>query len=517
MKIRWRLAAGATALALAAGVLPAQPAVPGRSASTSPPNVAREMRGVWIASVSNIDWPVLRGLSATMQQEQLRSMLDRAAQLNLNAVILQIRPAADALYPSELEPWSEYLTGRMGQPPDPFYDPLAFAIREAHARGLELHAWFNPFRARHPSARSEIAPSHVSRTRPELVRRYGTHLWLDPGDDAVQDYSIAVMLDVVRRYDIDGVHIDDYFYPYKERDSTGAVIDFPDSSTWERYRRGGGTLSRDDWRRYNVDRFVERLYREVKAEKATVRVGVSPIGIWRPGHPPEIRGFDAYQEIYADARKWLLEGWLDYFAPQLYWPVAQREQSYPVLLRWWVEQNAKGRHIWVGNIPSRVASSGERSWPAAEITEQIRLTRAQPGAGGNIHFSMRALMQNRGGLSDSLATALYAAPALVPATRWLDATAPARPGLRLWMTADEGAAGELTITFNPGGPEPPWLWVVRSRFGAEWRAEVLPGWRRSATIAAPPGWGRPADEVAISMVDRAGNEGPLRTRSRGGP
>lgn len=505
----------AFALAFLGRAVPAQMAEPNALRGSSPLPLAREFRGVWIASVSNIDWPSLPGLSVTMQKEELRSMLDRAAQLNLNAVVLQIRPATDALYASDVEPWSEYLTGRMGQPPEPFYDPLAFAIEEAHARGLELHAWFNPYRARHPSARSEIAAGHVSRTRPELVRRYGRHLWLDPGDEAVREYSISVILDVVRRYDVDGVHLDDYFYPYKERDSSGVVIDFPDSVTWERYVSEGGTMSRDDWRRSNVDRFVERLYRAVKAEKPEVLVGISPIGIWRPGHPPEIRGFDAYQEIYADARKWLEEGWLDYFAPQLYWPVAQAEQSYPVLLRWWVEQNPKGRHIWVGNIPNRVASPGDRSWPAGEITHQIRLTRQQQGAGGNIHFSMRSLMQNRDGLSDSLATGLYADPALVPATPWLDATPPPRPALRLWTSAEEAAHGELTITFGPGSGEPVWLWVVRSRFGTEWRSEVLAGWRRSATIAGGSP-GRVADEVAISAVDGAGNESPAEVRSRRG-
>ncbi|MBW3630866.1 MAG: family 10 glycosylhydrolase, partial [Gemmatimonadetes bacterium] len=253
-----------------------------------PPPVQREFRGVWVASVSNIDWPSRPGLAVQEQKSELLAILDRAADLRLNAVILQVRPAADALYASDHEPWSEYLTGEMGRAPEPFYDPLQFAVDEAHRRGLELHAWFNPFRARHPSARSQIHGSHLSRVRPEIVRSYGTHLWMDPGEPDVREHSIRVVLDVVRRYDIDGVHIDDYFYPYKERDAAGAPIDFPDSASYARYRAGGGVLARNDWRRHNVDTFVERLDREIKREKRWVSFGVSPIGTWRPGNPPQI-------------------------------------------------------------------------------------------------------------------------------------------------------------------------------------------------------------------------------------
>jgi uncharacterized lipoprotein YddW (UPF0748 family) len=219
---------------------------------------------------------------------------------------------------------------------------------------------------------------------------------------------------------VDGVHIDDYFYPYRERDSSGAELDFPDSASWARYVRAGGRLARDDWRRRNVDEFVRQLYAGVRATKRSVKVGVSPFGIWRPGYPESVRGLDAYQEIYADSRRWLENGWLDYLAPQLYWPAAAPEQGYAALLRWWVEHNAKHRHIWPGNFTSRVGAPDGRGadarppWAAGEILEQIRLTRVESGAGGNIHFSMKALMENRGGLADSLAAGPYAEPALVP-------------------------------------------------------------------------------------------------------
>jgi uncharacterized lipoprotein YddW (UPF0748 family) len=203
--------------------------------TVTPPPPPREFRAAWVAAVGNIDWPSKRDLSTAEQKAELLAILDRAAELKLNVVILQVRPAADALYASAIEPWSEYLTGAMGKPPEPFYDPLAFAVAEAHRRGLELHAWFNPFRARHFSAKSPIAGSHISRRRPQWVRPYGKQLWLDPGEKGVQDYSLSVVMDVVKRYDIDGVHFDDYFYPYKEPDAAGRDLDFPDGLSWRRY------------------------------------------------------------------------------------------------------------------------------------------------------------------------------------------------------------------------------------------------------------------------------------------
>src|SRR6185503_16315818 len=227
---------------------------------TPPEPIRREFRGAWIASVANIDWPSVPGLSTREQQDELVAILDRAVALRLNAVILQVRPAADALYASPYEPWSEYLSGRMGQAPNPYYDPLEFAVNEAHRRGLELHAWFNPYRAHHPSGKSRPSANHISVTNPELVKKYGSMLWMDPGEPEVRDRTLQVILDVVQRYDIDGVHIDDYFYPYKERDSRGRVIDFPDAVSWRKYLRSGGTLSRDDWRRANVDSLIHAVY-----------------------------------------------------------------------------------------------------------------------------------------------------------------------------------------------------------------------------------------------------------------
>lgn len=520
-----RLVARALAASLvAATALSAQPRAAATATSPdTPPPVARELRAVWVATVGNIDWPSRPGLSTWAQQAELLAILDRAKALGLNAVVFQVRPAADALYASEYEPWSEYLSGQQGVAPEPFYDPLAFAVKEAHARGLELHAWINPYRARHPSSKSAIARTHVSETHAKLVKRYGTHLWMDPGEPAVRAYTKRVVLDLVRRYDLDGVHIDDYFYPYRERDSAGAEIPFPDSASYARYRARGGRLERDDWRRENVNQLVHELYVAVKAAKPWVKFGVSPFGMWRPGYPPQIKGFDAYQQIYADSRTWLRNGWVDYLSPQLYWPIDSDGQSFPVLLQWWTEQNVKHRHIWPGLFTSRVGGTDARGWPVKEIIEQIRLTRAQPGASGDVHFSMRSLMPPapdsaagdstaararrvdqgaRDTLVARLRDSVYAEPALVPASPWLDRVPPARPRARLHA---DSATGGAVVDFAPTGREKVWLWVVRSRTDGAWTTVILPGTERrhrftaDATAAGP-------DLVVVSAVDRVGNE-----------
>jgi uncharacterized lipoprotein YddW (UPF0748 family) len=465
------------------------------------PQAAREFRGLWVASVGNMDWPSRAGLSPEEQRAELLMILDRAAALNLNAVILQVRPAADALYASALEPWSEYLTGASGVAPSPFYDPLEFAVREAHKRGLELHAWFNPYRARYSSTRGPAALSHVTRARPEQVRRYGPFQWLDPGDAKVRRHTIAVITDVVRRYDIDGVHIDDYFYPYREYDSRGRLIAFPDDVSWNRYRERGGKLSRDDWRRENVNVFVQELYGAVKAEKRWVKLGISPFGIWRPGYPARVVGLDSYVEIFADSRKWLQRGWLDYFAPQLYWTVDAEQQNYAELLHWWVAQNAYERHIWPGNYTGKVAWSGSKAWTAEEILRQVRATRAVPGATGNVHFGAITLVQNVGGVGNGLRADLYRQQALVPASPWLGMMAPEAPRAQMFRSPTGGSG----IVLHMGQGEPSSLFIVRTRTAAGWQLEILPAVQAMVAVATG------ADSVLVSGVSRTGVEGPATT------
>jgi uncharacterized lipoprotein YddW (UPF0748 family) len=480
-------------------------------AEEKPPDPPREFRGVWVATVANIDWPSKKGLSSEQQQGELRAMLDKAAELRLNAVIFQVRPMCDALYASELEPWSEYLTGTLGKPPSPLYDPLQFAVREAHARGLELHAWFNPYRARHPSATSAIPDDHLIKRRPDLAKRYGTHYWLNPTSQEVQNHTLRVILDVVRRYDIDGVHIDDYFYPYPEKRADGRVIPFPDDDTWALYQRAGGALSRDDWRRDAVNRFIERMYRDVKQAKPWVKVGISPFGIWRPGNPAGITGFDPYTQLYADSRLWLKEGWCDYLAPQLYWPIKQEKQSFPRLLAWWTDENSngensKGRQLWPGLYTSRVTGT-EKGWPAGEIVEQIKLTRLQAvrlrsqqaGAIGHIHFSMRALMDNTGEIADAL-KAVYTEPALVPAAPWLAVNGasvkqPAKPILR-W----EKRRTVLAIRAPHEGIR---LYVIRVLHEGKWTIRIQPV---QATEETRVRLEERPDRIVVSSIDRGAAE-----------
>jgi uncharacterized lipoprotein YddW (UPF0748 family) len=492
-------------LLLGANVPAQSQQIPTHKQNLNPPAPLREFRGAWIATVANIDWPSRPGLTTEQQKAELIAILDRAVKLKLNAIIFQVRPAADALYRSPYEPWSEYLTGQMGKAPAPNYDPLAFAVEEAHKRGIEFHAWFNPFRAYHADAKSEIAPNHISKTQPQLVKRYGNYLWLDPGEKVARDHSLKVMMDVVRRYDIDGVHIDDYFYPYPLQDEQKKNIDFPDEPSWQKYLRSGGKLNRSDWRRENINTFIQSLYKSVKAEKPWVKVGISPFGIWQPGYPKQTTNtykgqtFNAHDQLYADSRKWLVNGWLDYLSPQLYWKIEQTQQSYPVLLNWWLEQNTSGRHIWSGLYTSRVNNDISQGWDANEILYQIKVTRGFLGAGGNIHFSMKPLMQNRGGLSDSLATQLYAKPALVPASPWLNKTSPGKPELTIRR---DSRSGRIQLGWKPTGSQKASLWVVQTRTGNEWTTNILPAGQTSYVPEQTQ-----VNAAAVSAVTRYGIQG----------
>ncbi len=470
-----------------------------------PPAAPREFRAAWVATVANIDWPSHPGMSVEAQKKEARDIIAQARSLGLNALILQVRPAADALYLSQLEPWSEYLTGEQGTAPEPIYDPLAFWIEETHRVGIELHAWFNPYRARHVSARSPLAANHVGITRPDLVRTYGDQLWLDPGEPDAVEHVLAVIRDVVRRYDVDGIHIDDYFYPYPIEDPTGKAIDFPDERAWQAFLAGGGMLSRAEWRRRNVDGLVARLYREVHHEKPLVRVGVSPFGIGRPDRwPPGVTGFSQYDDIYANVELWLEQGWLDYLAPQLYWPRITPGQPFGTLLDYWRAQNPKGRHIWPGLFTSRTGLSAPLSapWPVEEITEQIQLTRTCGGSTGHAHFSMVALKKDYGGITGPLANT-YGDPALVPATGWLGGTPPPAPSVRLLRSA----ANSPSIRIELATGDVPWLLTVWGRYGSTWRFFTLPG--GAGTIPAQSG-GNPLGSAFVSAVGRTGLESPRR-------
>ena len=487
--------------------------VPVTGTTIEPPAAPREFRAAWVSTVANIDWPTKQNLSAAQQQAEAIAILDRAKAMNMNAIVLQVRPSADAIYPSTLEPWTEYLNGAQGAAPKPWYDPLKFWVTEAHARGLELHAWFNPYRARHATAKSPNVASHISRSNPAAVKTYGKFLWMDPAEESASKQTLDVILDVVRRYDIDGVHLDDYFYPYpiEAPGQTGAEaaaldgaapkaeLDFPDQPAWDRYVRGGGKLDRAHWRRDNVNRLIKDIYAGVHREKSWVRFGISPFGISRPDRrPPTISGFSQYDKLYADAELWLESGWVDYFVPQLYWPISQTPQAYDTLLDYWLAQNPKGRHVWPGLFTSRIGAA-TRSYAPAEVLKQIQVTRARPAANGHVHFSMAALMENREGIADQLKAVHYGMPALVPATPWLGNMALGAPTVRATR-----AAGGVRLTMSSAKAAA--QFAIWSRHGDQWKFAVAPGSATDFTVADDGKLG-PASAVFVSAVDRLGNEG----------
>ncbi|MGB7160410.1 MAG: family 10 glycosylhydrolase, partial [Tepidisphaeraceae bacterium] len=411
--------------AMAAGCSSAQAQLP------QAPPLPREFRGAWVASVNNSTWPPKPGMSADDQKNEVIRQLDRVVELKMNAVVFQVRPCADALYKSDLEPWSEYLSGTQGK--DPGYDPLEFWIDEAHKRGLELHAWLNPYRAKHQSSKANIAATHISKTHPEVVKSYDGYLWLDPGEPVASRHSMAVFLDIVKRYDVDGIHMDDYFYPYRG----GEKREFPDEPSWAKYQKSGGKLSRNDWRRDNVNEFMRVLYAETKKIKPHVKVGIAPFGIWRPNYPPGIQGLDQYDVLYADAKKWLNEGWVDYFSPQLYWPI-EGPQSFTKLLDWWLTENPKKRHVWPGQSVGRyMPRDGKLSM---EVPNQLAAIRqnADRGSTGFIFWPLQRVMPNSA-LTDRLKENEFAQPTVVPASPWLDDKPPARPLVKLIGRGDSAS------------------------------------------------------------------------------
>lgn len=458
---------------------------------------------MWIATVGNIDWPSKPGLPVATQKAELVSLLDLARRLNLNAVILQVRTSCDALYPSRLEPWSEYLSGRMGLAPTPAWDPLAFAVDEAHERGLELHAWFNPFRARYHQAISPVSNDHISRRHPDRVVSYGRFLWLDPGNPDARTHTLEVIRDVARRYDLDGVHIDDYFYPYPEKAIPGGSaalpnLPFPDSGSFGRYQRQGGNLALGDWRRENVNTLVRDIASVVHTEKPWVKFGISPFGIWRPGNPPGIKGLDQHELLYADVRKWLHEGLADYMAPQLYWPERQEAQRFSRLLAWWNTENLAHRHVWPGLNSADIGKT--RTFD--DLVWQVRHVAADPKTEGLLFWNASSLRENRGGLANALSRGPFSRPALVPASPWLGGTTPAAPT----MEVNAGGRGPLTVQLQTAPDDRPAAVVVQSFDGASWTSRILPGTTRQFRVERGVR-GRPPAQVRVKLVSRTGIEG----------
>lgn len=448
------------------------------------PRVEREFRAVWMATVDNIDFPSRKNLSIKEQRAEILKNLELVKSLKMNVIIFQVRPMCDALYQSNIEPWSEFLTGQMGKPQA--FDPLKFITDEAHKRGILVHAWFNPYRAYHPAAKT-VSENHISKRRPDLVRKYGNFLWLDPTDEEVKQYSLSVILDVVRRYDIDGVHFDDYFFPYPITEN-GKKVDFPDDKNWEKYKSAGGGLSRDDWRRKNVDDFIEAVGREIKKIKPDIMYGISPFGVAE----------ENYKNLYADAEKWLREGWIDYFVPQLYWKIDRPNREFPLLLKFWESKNAKKRHVWAGIGTYKLYNLNENYSPA-EIVNQILLTRQIQSTAGNVQFSFKSIRDNRNDWQAVLREKVYQREAIIPRSLWIRTSRMQAPRLTI---SKNGKSWH--VKFTERGTKRAFLFVLYAKVKGRWQIFVYPATKNQLFIRD----GRQIEKIIVKSVDRLGNESP---------
>lgn len=448
----------------------------------------RELRGAWISTVYNGTWPSKTGLSQEAAKGELVALFDGLAAAHMNAVFLQVRPESDALYASALEPWSRFLTGVQGQSPG--WDPLAFAVDEGHKRGLEVHAWVNPYRGI-TSTNVATAANHVTKMLPDRAYPYGAQLWMDPGAPEVRAHILDVVRDIVTRYDIDGLHFDDYFYPYPV-----AGTPFPDDATFATYTGAGGTLARADWRRSNVNALVREVGELVAKARPDVRFGISPFGIHRPGTPAGITGLDAFAELYCDAPTWMNEGWVDYVAPQLYWPTTRTAQAFGKLVTWWSGLAKDGRSVLIGHDLTKL---GAAEWPLSEISLQLKLSRDErpKGARGNIFFTAKALATDTLGVRTELATKYWSERVATPPL----ATAALAAAIAPPAIATSGRT--VTLGAPATGDVPVRAWAVHRSAGAGWKlAELVtaaPG-AKTASLTLEPG------DYAVSVIDRRGVE-----------
>ncbi len=469
---------------------PAEP-TPGSETPSEQPTVVvshdRELRGAWISTVWNGTWPSATGLSQAAAKAELLTILDALASARMNTVFFQVRAESDAVYASTKEPWSRFLTGTMGQ--DPGWDPLSFAVEEGHKRGIEIHAWLNPYRAL-VAKNVTVAPNHVTKKIPSGVRNYGTSLvWMDPGVAEVRAHILDVVDDIVGRYDVDGIHFDDYFYPYP---TAGATFD--DSVPYNAYKSGGGTLSKDDWRRSNVDALVRETNERVMQKRADVRFGVSPFGIYRPGTPAGITGLDAYATLYCDPLKWMNEGWVDYLAPQLYWTTQSTGQSFGKLVTWWASIAKPGRSVFVGHDATK---AGEGSWSLDEYDSQMKLVAGEraKGARGSIFFSAKPLVSDQAGLRTALTTKHWATPAATPPlASVMQEGAPAAPTVG-------GTGGSMKVSVAEGTRS---VAVYRAREDGAFAIERIVG--VVGTAATQIDLTLTTGTWAVSRIDRRGVE-----------
>jgi uncharacterized lipoprotein YddW (UPF0748 family) len=498
---------------IAGGAAPSGPpaVVPAGGATgrcgTVPVRATRELRGMWLTTVMNIDFPSRPGLTEAKVKAEYLRWLDLAVAQRHNAIFVHVRPSGDAFWPSAYAPWSEWLTGRRDGK-SPGWDPMAFMVTEAHARNLEFHAWFNPYRGTQPAPSGpgadlrKLAPGNPLLTHRDWVIAYPkgktARLYYDPGNPAARKFVEDAMLEAVRKYDVDGVHFDDFFYPYPE-----AGQDFPDGRSFARYGQG---RSRAQWRRDNVDTLVREMDQRIKELKPWVKFGISPFGIWRnratDPQGSDSSGLEAYDAIYADTRKWVRQGWLDYIVPQLYWTIGFPKADYAKLLPWWSELvKGTGVQLWIGEGDYRVGEKGDWSDPA-ELDRQLTLN-DRYGVQGQVHFSAQQIRADRLGATSRYRNRHYARPALVPLMKQLPAAAPGAPRL---TGATRGEDGVLRFTTAEGAGPKAASWALYRVSGAA--ADLVNTGRAGRPVADPAPAAGPAT-YCLSGLDRSGNEGPV--------
>lgn len=395
------------------------------SPTASPDSPKREFRAVWVTSFHNIDWPSARGLSPEEQKADFMTILHEQKDNGMNALMVQVRPCGDAFYPSQYAPWSEWLTGTQGKAPEPYYDPLAWMIDEVHHEQLEFHAWMNPFRAVSHVRFSSVDPQNVYHKHPEWFFQYGPKVFFNPGIPEVRNYLTGVVMEVVRNYDVDGIHFDDYFYPYQNNEES-----INDRHTYKMY--GGGFPDIHAWRRNNIDMFIQQVSDSIQAIKPHVKFGISPVGIWR-NKTDDPRGSNSrvshtsYDELYADVRKWLERGWIDYVAPQLYWSTDHPSASYNELLPWWAE-NSFNRHVYIGHAMFKVKQDNSRHWDnPTQLFTQMKMNKAHPEVKGSIFYSANSFRDNPFSVRDRLRDEFFHSRALIPSMAWKDSIPPKAP------------------------------------------------------------------------------------------
>ena len=374
-----------------------------------------EFRAVWVATVDNIDWPSKGNFNSDSQRVEFIRLLDMHQRNGMNAMIVQVRPVTDAFYPSQYEPWSEFLTGTQGQPPMPYYDPLEFMIAETHKRGMEFHAWMNPYRAVFNIANSSVAATHITKIHPEWFLTYGDKRYFDPGNKEVQQYLTNVVKDVVSRYAVDAIHFDDYFYPYKI-----AGKEFPDNKTYQQFGNG---MTKEDWRRSNTDSIISLLSVVIKKENPKCQFGISPFGVWRNESKDPVNGSKTngaqtnYDDLYANILLWLQKGWIDYVAPQLYWEFGHKIAPFEILLDWW-SKHTYGKNCYIGLSIYRANSNA--AWKdITQLPRMIEALRNTPNIQGMIFYRSKFFEKNPNGWADSLRLNYFKEPAKMPEMNWI--------------------------------------------------------------------------------------------------